>query len=223
MSLIEALNLVKSYRETTEKLDVIKGLNLVVESGEMLAITGESGSGKSTLLHLLGMLDSWDEGKIFYQGKEISIQDKNINIFRNTTIGFIFQFHYLLKDFTAEENVAMPMFIRTRNYKNSLKKAREILKNMDLDTRRHHYPNQLSGGEQQRVAVARALINEPKIVLADEPTGNLDRKHSIELIDLMIGLNKKNSQTFIIATHDLESAARMNRHLVLKDGVLISE
>ena len=220
MTLIEARDLVKSYSETAERLDVIKELNLKIEEGEMLAVTGESGSGKSTLLHLLGLLDSWDSGTIFYQGKEISVTDREIHLFRNRTIGFVFQFHYLLKDFTAEENVAMPMFIATRNYRKSLQKARILLNNLDLGDRCDHYPNQLSGGEQQRVAVARALINDPKIVLADEPTGNLDHKHSLELIDLLMGLNKTKGHTFVIATHDLETADQLDRHLILRDGIL---
>ena len=199
---------------------MLKGVDLHIQKGEIVSIVGKSGAGKSTLLHLLGLLDSWDSGNILYQGKEITVTDRDLHLFRNRTIGFVFQFHYLLNDFTAEENVAMPMFIATRNYRKSLQKARILLNNLDLGDRCLHYPNQMSGGEQQRVAVARALINDPKIVLADEPTGNLDHKHSLELIDLLTELNKKNGHTLIIATHDLETADQLDRHLILRDGIL---
>ncbi|MDO9576383.1 MAG: ABC transporter ATP-binding protein [Candidatus Cloacimonadales bacterium] len=221
MSLLKVENLCKSYRESTGKLEVLKGINLAVESGEMIAITGESGSGKSTLLHLLGMLDSADSGEIFYFEKLKKATDKDINEFRNKTIGFVFQFHYLLEDFTAEENIAMPMFLATHNFGKSLKEARNLLHSFDLYGRREHYPNQLSGGEQQRVAVARALINKPEIVFADEPTGNLDAKHSDELIGLLVDLNKQNNQTFVMVTHNLEIADKMHRKFHLEYGVII--
>ncbi|OQX72020.1 MAG: hypothetical protein B6D62_00365 [Candidatus Cloacimonas sp. 4484_275] len=218
--ILAAIVPLKSYREAGEELLVLRDVNLTVNSGEMVAITGESGSGKSTLLHLLGMLDSPDSGEIYYSGKPVKVSDKNINIFRNRTIGFVFQFHYLLEDFTAEENVAMPMFLATQNFKKSISEARKLLKILDIYKRRKHFPNQLSGGEQQRVAVARALINNPKVILADEPTGNLDAKHSEELINLLIDLNKRQNQTFLIVTHNLQIAAKMHRHLLLEDGVL---
>jgi len=216
--LLEAKDLIKNYWDATGKLEVIKNLNLQVGAGEFVAITGESGSGKSTLLHLLGMLDSCDEGEIFYENRKINISDRNINKFRNKEIGFVFQFHYLLDDFTAEENVAMPMFVSTGNYNNSINKAKSLLKQVTLLDRKDHYPNQLSGGEQQRVAVARALINDPKIVLADEPTGNLDEKHSDELIELLLELNKDNDQTFLIVTHNLKVAGQSSNHYILKNG-----
>ena len=218
MILLEAKDLIKNYWDATGKLEVIKNLNLQVGAGEFVAITGESGSGKSTLLHLLGMLDSCDEGEIFYENRKINISDRNINKFRNKEIGFVFQFHYLLDDFTAEENVAMPMFVSTGNYNNSINKAKSLLKQVTLLDRKDHYPNQLSGGEQQRVAVARALINDPKIVLADEPTGNLDEKHSDELIELLLELNKDNDQTFLIVTHNLKVAGQSSNHYILKNG-----
>ena len=220
MDLLKVEKIKKSYRESTGKLKVLRGIDLSVKKGDMIAIIGESGSGKSTLLHLLGMLDSADEGEIFYSGKKISVNNKNINEFRNKKVGFVFQFHYLLEDFTAEENVAMPMFIASRNYKKSIKKAKNLLKALDIQDRGTHYPNQLSGGEQQRVAVARALINDPEIIFADEPTGNLDEHHSDELINLMIELNRKNGQTFVIVTHNLEIAKRMHKIYTLKNGVL---
>ena len=149
------------------------------------------------------------------------VTDKNINSFRNREIGFVFQFHYLLEDFTAEENVAMPMFLHTGNFGTSCEKARELLKMLSLLDRKDHYPNQLSGGEQQRVAVARALINRPKIVFADEPTGNLDARHSEELIELIISLNKKFEQTFVIVTHDKSIADRMDNQYHLENGVIV--
>ncbi len=220
MDLLKVEKIKKSYLESTGKLKVLRGIDLSVKKGDMVAIIGESGCGKSTLLHLLGMLDSADEGKIFYSGKEINVNNKGINEFRNKKIGFVFQFHYLLEDFTAEENVAMPMFIASRNYNKSIKKAKTLLKALDIQDRGTHYPNQLSGGEQQRVAVARALINDPEIIFADEPTGNLDEHHSDELINLMIELNKKNGQTFVIVTHNLEIAKRMHKIYTLKNGVL---
>lgn len=220
MKILEVKNLKKSYKENHSLLEVLKGINLTVESGEKLAITGASGSGKSTLLHLLGMLDEPDSGEIIYSGKKISVTDKAINIFRNRQIGFVFQFHHLLEDFTAEENVAMPMFISTQDYGKSLKKARYLLKELDLIQRGKHFPNQLSGGEQQRVAVARALINEPEIILADEPTGNLDKKHSEELLNLMINLNKEKNQTMLIISHNRNIAQRMGKHYILKNGIL---
>ena len=220
MCLLKAINLKKSYFEVSEELEVLKGLNLEVNSGEMVAITGESGSGKSTLLHLLGMLDKPDEGEIFYSQKKICVHDKNVNEFRNKRIGFVFQFHYLLEDFSAEENVAMPMFLATKNFKKSVKEAQKLLEKLNMFERKEHYPNQLSGGEQQRVAVARALINNPEIIFADEPTGNLDAKHSNELMELLIKFNKINGQTFVIVTHNQDIAKVVDKHFVLENGVL---
>ena len=220
MSLLKVKNLSKSYQEAAGRLEVLKDVNLEVETGDMIAITGESGSGKSTLLHLMGMLDKPDNGAIYYSNKKIEMKDRNISEFRNKTVGFVFQFHYLLEDFTAEENVAMPMFLASRNFKKSLEEAQKLLKALDIFDRRDHYPNQLSGGEQQRVAVARALINSPEIIFADEPTGNLDAKHSDELIDLLIKLNKQKKHTFIVVSHNLEIARKMNKTFILENGIL---
>ena len=217
MEILKAEHIQKSFFEADEVLNVLRDVNLVINQGETLAITGESGSGKSTLLHILGTLDKPDSGKILYGGKII---DKQGDRFRNENLGFVFQFHYLLEDFTAEENVALPMFILTKNYKKSIEKAGELLKKMDIYNRRKHYPNQMSGGEQQRVAVARALINNPKLVLADEPTGNLDEKHSKELIDFILKLNKEAKQTFVVVTHDMNIANKMDRKYKLENGVL---
>ena len=166
------------------------------------------------------MLDKPDEGDIYYSGKKINVQDRNVNEFRNKKIGFVFQFHYLLEDFSAEENVAMPMFLATKNLKKSIKEAQNLLKTLDMFERKNHYPNQLSGGEQQRVAVARALINKPEIIFADEPTGNLDAKHSSELMELLIRFNKIDGQTFVIVTHNQDIAKVVDKHFVLENGVL---
>ena len=220
MSLIKIEQLKKSYNDASGILEVLKGVDLEINSGEMIAITGESGSGKSTLLHMMGMLDSYDSGKIFYSGKQIKMKDNDLNNFRNKRIGFVFQSHYLLEDFTAEENVAMPMFLTTKDFKKSIIESRKLLEALDLGKRLNHYPNQLSGGEQQRVAVARALINSPEIIFADEPTGNLDSKHSNELINLLMSLNIKQGQTFVIATHNKEIASKMDRCLVIEKGIL---
>ncbi|RLC49633.1 MAG: lipoprotein-releasing system ATP-binding protein LolD [Candidatus Cloacimonadota bacterium] len=219
--ILKTIDLKKSYKESNGKLEVLRGVNLKINAAELVAITGQSGSGKSTLLHLLGMLDNADSGKIFYYGKEKLMTAKNINEFRNQNVGFVFQFHYLLEDFTAEENVAMPMFLATKNFSKSIKAARELLKSLDILDRKEHYPNQLSGGEQQRVAVARALINKPDIVYADEPTGNLDARHSEELVELIINLNKEHGQTFVLVTHDNSIAGKMTKHFHLENGVFV--
>lgn len=220
MNFLEVRNLKKSYKEATGRLEVLKDINMEISSGDLIALTGRSGSGKSTLMHILGMLDNADSGEIFYFDRKMSVAEKRINEFRNKTIGFIFQFHYLLEDFTAEENVAMPMFLSSKNFKKSIAKAQRLLKTLDLIDRKDHYPNQLSGGEQQRVAVARALINEPQIIFADEPTGNLDKQHSDELIDLLIEINKSKTETIVIATHNIQIAQQMNRHFHLKEGYI---
>ena len=219
--ILKTIDVKKSYKETNGKFEVLRGVNLKINAAELVAITGQSGSGKSTLLHLLGMLDSVDSGKIFYYGKEKLVTNKNINEFRNQNVGFVFQFHYLLEDFTAEENVAMPMFLATKNFGKSVKAARHLLKSLDIFDRKEHYPNQLSGGEQQRVAVARALINKPDIVFADEPTGNLDARHSEELVELIINLNKEHGQTFVLVTHDNSIAQKMTKHFHLDNGVFV--
>ncbi len=220
MELLKAKNIKKSFPESEHRLEVLKGIDLNVNKQEKVVITGESGSGKSTLLHILGMLDKPDAGEIFFENKKIDFKMKNINKFRNQEIGFVFQFHYLLEDFTAEENVAMPMFLATNDKQKSISKANGILKILDMQHRKDHYPNQLSGGEQQRIAVARALINDPKIVFADEPTGNLDQKHSDILLDYLIKLNEEKGQTFVIVTHDISLAKKMDVHLRLQEGFL---
>jgi lipoprotein-releasing system ATP-binding protein len=221
IEILKAEHIAKSYLEAEEKLNVLSDVNLTVNQGDTVAITGESGCGKSTLLHILGTLDIPDKGNIYYNGNKINPKDKNIDKFRNENLGFIFQFHYLLEDFTAEENVALPMFIKTKNYKKSIERAQYLLKQLDISDRRKHYPNQLSGGEQQRVAVARALVNNPRIVLADEPTGNLDERHSNELMDFIIKLNVMEQQTFVIVTHNPNIAMKLKYTYKLENGILM--
>ena len=218
--LLEAKQIFKSYHDTSEKLDILKGLDLVVQKGEKIAITGQSGSGKSTLLHVTGLLDKHDSGFIKYFGKEMTANDKRIHQFRNEKIGFVFQFHYLLQDFTAEENVSIPMLIKTNNIAKSRKKARDLLALFHLKERKDHYPNALSGGEQQRVAMARALINKPDILFADEPTGNLDEMHSSEIIDLLVQWNQEYGQTILLVTHNQVIAKQMDKHFHLENGIL---
>ncbi|MCD4817086.1 MAG: ABC transporter ATP-binding protein [Candidatus Cloacimonetes bacterium] len=219
--MLEVKNLKKSFKESTGRLEVLKGINLIISKGDTIAITGESGSGKSTLLHLLGLLDKPDSGEISYLEKIINSKQKYIHKFRNEKIGFVFQFHYLLNDFTAEENIALPMFLKTSNLKLSKKKAGELMNLLDILPRKDHYPNQLSGGEQQRVAVARAMINDPEIIFADEPTGNLDEFHSDELINIFQRLNLEKNQTFMIITHNNKIADQMKIKLKLENGILL--
>ena len=227
MCLLKVSHLRKSYREAGEELLVLRDVNLTVNSGEMVAITGESGSGKSTLLHLLGMLDSPDSGEIYYSGKPVKVSDKNINIFRNRTIGFVFQFHYLLQGFSALENVMMPGLIainqksRHKNKKKVEKSAQNMLERVGLSSRISHRVEELSGGEQQRVALARALVMKPAILLADEPTGNLDRANSESMHYLIDELNKELGMTVIVVTHNNRLARMMKRNVTIKEGKII--
>ena len=196
---------------------MLKDLDFQVETGEMVAITGTSGSGKSTLLHIMGLLDTATSGDIYFNDRLISAKSNNIEAFRNKHIGFVFQFHYLLADFTAIENVALPSVIAGKSWENSKRDASQILAELDMSHRLSHFPNQLSGGEQQRVSIARALINKPDVIIADEPTGNLDKLHSEEIINIFERLNKDKQQTIILATHDLLVASQMDKHYCLKE------
>lgn len=208
--------------KTYGTVDVLKGIDFTVQKGEVVSIVGASGAGKSTLLHVLGSLDKPDTGWVKINDQEISLMnDKTLSAFRNQHIGFIFQFHNLLPEFTAVENVLLPAMIGERNMKESENRAKELLSFLGLSHRFSHYPNQLSGGEQQRVAVARALINDPLIVFADEPSGNLDTHNAEELHQLFFDLRKKYNQTFVIVTHNEKLADLSDRKVVMKDGVII--
>lgn len=228
-SLLETQNLKKSFITEAGELQVLKGINLSIKEGEMVGIVGVSGVGKSTLLHILGALDSPTSGEVFYSSTNIfSLNGKSLASFRNKTIGFVFQFHHLLPEFTAFENVMMPGLIQKssardgRNYKEIYKKAEELLNEMGLSERKTHRPGELSGGEQQRVAVARALILEPKIVLADEPTGNLDAITGEELFNIFVNLNKEKGITFVIVTHNESLSKRCHRVLKMVDGRVVA-
>lgn len=216
--ILSAENIFKSYG----KLHVLKGVSLEVDQGEVVSIVGKSGAGKSTLLHILGTLDKADEGKIFFNNENISsYSESQINTFRNQHIGFIFQFHHLLPEFTALENVTIPG--RILNQSNQLEgRAKELLDYLGLKDRMSHKPSELSGGEQQRVAVARALMNSPKIVFADEPSGNLDTQTSEELHEMLFKLREDFNQSFVIVTHNMELAALSDRTLTMEDGLIVS-
>jgi lipoprotein-releasing system ATP-binding protein len=200
-------------------LKVLKGIDLSVKEKEIVSIVGSSGAGKSTLLHILGTLDRPDSGKIYYDQKPVTdLKEEDLAAFRNKTIGFVFQFHHLLPEFTALENVCIPAFIGGAARKEAERKASDLLRLMNLADRMSHKPSALSGGEQQRVAVARALINSPRIVLADEPSGNLDSAAAKELHHLFFQLRDQIGQSFIIVTHNLELAGMADRTITMKDG-----
>jgi len=218
---VELKNLRKVYESRIERLEVLKGLNLEVEEGSIVSIVGESGSGKSTLLNLIGGLDFPTEGSILIDGTDISgLDEVGLTRYRNKYFGFIFQFHYLLNDFTALENVFMPLLIGGAKLSLAKRRARDYLQLVGLDKKENNFPTELSGGERQRVAVARALITEPRIVLADEPTGNLDENNSQVVENLLFELAKTLGRTLIIVTHDLELARRADVMYTLEHGVL---
>ncbi|MEQ9467369.1 MAG: ABC transporter ATP-binding protein [Ekhidna sp.] len=215
--MLKAENIQKSYNG----LEVLKGINLSIEKGEVVSIVGASGAGKSTLLHILGTLDTPDQGKVMLNDVEVSsLSQKRMSKFRNEEIGFIFQFHNLFPEFTALENVCIPAYIK--GSKGAEKRAEELLKVLGLADRKDHKPSELSGGEQQRVSVARALINDPSIVFADEPSGNLDSQSADDLHKLFFDLRNKIGQTFVIVTHNMELAGMADRKLEIKDGIITS-
>lgn len=216
--MIRCENIHKSYGS----LEVLKGISLEVQKAEVVSIVGASGAGKTTLLQILGSLDKPDTGSIYYENQEISaLSAKKLSAFRNQNIGFIFQFHHLLPEFTALENVAIPAFIGGKSRHDGLQRASELLNHLGLSDRHEHKPAALSGGEQQRVAVARALMNKPMVVLADEPSGNLDTENAKELHDLFFSLRDEFKQTFVIVTHNQELASAADRKITMKDGVLL--
>lgn len=218
--LIKVTDLKKSYRVTkTNSLHVLKGIDLEIFREEIAVIVGKSGAGKSTLLHILGTLDKPDSGKVFFNGKDIfEKKEKYISEFRSKEIGFIFQFHHLLPEFTALENVMIATMIAGKWDKH---KSEELLDEVGLKERINHKPSELSGGEAQRVAIARALINSPKLILADEPTGNLDSENADSIIDLIFNLRNKYKQTFVIVTHNEEFAKKCDRIIHLQDGKVV--
>lgn len=202
-------------------LDVLKGVDLSVAKGEVVSIVGASGAGKTTLLQILGTLEQADGGSLSINGEEVTkLGSKALSAFRNTHIGFVFQFHHLLPEFTALENVMMPGLIAGRSMDTCAPRAKELLERLNIGGRAGHKPNQMSGGEQQRVAVARALFNSPSVVLADEPSGNLDSAHAKELHQLFFDLRTELGQTFVIVTHNEELAEMADRRLVMRDGVI---
>lgn len=214
---------VNDIRKDYGQLKVLKGVDLKIKEKEVVSIVGKSGAGKSTLLHIMGALDRPDKGTIQFDGRDITgLSKKELALLRNQEIGFIFQFHYLLPEFNALENVCMPGYIKKTPKDEVTKKARELLKYLGLTERLEHKPNQMSGGEQQRVAVARALINNPKVVFADEPSGNLDSGTSKELHDLIFDLRNDFGQTFVIVTHNEELAEMSDRKLLMIDGKIVS-
>ena len=220
--ILQVSGLLKAYPAVgREPLKVLENLDLAVPRGEFLAITGESGTGKSTLLHVLGALDRPDAGSVTVDGQDVfSRDDEALSAFRNRAIGFVFQFHHLLPEFTAEENVMMPALIGGGRPATARDRARSLLSDVGLAARSHHRPGELSGGEKQRVAIARALMNEPGLILADEPTGNLDEKTADVLHDELIRLCREKGQTFVVVTHNREFAAMADRRLVLEHGQL---
>lgn len=219
--IVKVENLVKNYASGAETLHILRGVSFSLESTASLAITGQSGSGKSTLLNILGGLDTSDSGSVMVAGMEITgLSEKKLSTYRSRQVGFIFQFHYLLKDFTALENVMLPAYMFGMKKKAAFEKARALLSDVRLDDRIGHYPSQLSGGERQRVAVARSLVNDPAIILADEPTGNLDPDNSGMVADMLYETSRKRGKTLIVVTHDEKVAGNAQYHYTLEAGLL---
>ena len=222
--LLQVVDLSKTYVNNGRKTEVLKNISFEVCKGDTLAVVGPSGAGKSTLLNMLGTLDRPSSGKVLYKGEDLfSWHQKTLASFRNLKLGFIFQFHHLLPEFSALENTMMPALIAGTDKKNAEQKARELLSMMGLEKRFTHKQGELSGGELQRVAVARSLIMDPEVVLADEPTGNLDSNSGQEVFNLLLELNRKTGMTFIVVTHNEEFSKRMPRRITLVDGKIVSQ
>ncbi|WP_312319753.1 lipoprotein-releasing ABC transporter ATP-binding protein LolD [Atlantibacter hermannii] len=222
--LLQCDNLCKRYQEGNVQTDVLHNVSFTIQSGEMMAIVGSSGSGKSTLLHLLGGLDTPTSGDVIFNGQAMSGLSSSAKAeLRNRELGFIYQFHHLLPDFTALENVAMPLLIGKKKTDEVQSRALEMLNAVGLGHRSNHRPSELSGGERQRVAIARALVNNPRLVMADEPTGNLDARNADSIFALLGELNQRQGTAFLVVTHDLQLARRMSRQLEMRDGHLSNE
>jgi len=222
-TLLRVRNLVKNYTSGTETLNILMGIDLELEEGSSIAVSGQSGSGKSTFLNIIGGLDRCDSGSVEVAGVDISgLSEHELSAYRQRSIGFVFQFHYLLKDFTALENVMLPAYMMGVPKKAAIEKAQILLADMKLQDRMGHFPSQLSGGERQRVAVARAMVNDPDIILADEPTGNLDPKNSAMVAELLFAGTEKWGKTLVVVTHDKGVASRAKISYVLEQGILNS-
>jgi len=223
-SLIQCRNIHKSFNTDTRRIEVLKGLNFILQQGETVAVTGPSGIGKSTLLHILGTLDRPDRGTLLFNGEDVfRFNPDRLAAFRNVSIGFVFQFHHLLAEFSALENAMMPLLINGRGRGEAEETARVLLVRVGLKNRLAHRVNQLSGGEQQRVALARALVLSPALLLADEPTGNLDKKNSEHVHELLYELNRELGMTLVVVTHSTALAAYMRRRVTLSEGQLMEE
>ena len=217
--ILDATNVCKSYHNGQNKLEVLKDFSLNVSEKEIITISGQSGCGKSTALNILGTLDKPDSGAVLFMGKDINkFDEKELSLFRNTKIGFVFQFHHLLPEFTALENASIPMWIRKKPILDN--NALNLFEALGMMDRIDHYPSELSGGERSRVALIRAIINKPAILFADEPTGNLDEKNSIKLVDLLHQINRDFNQTIILTTHNPDVAAIGDRQFILENGLL---
>lgn len=223
-ALLSCQNITKFYQEGTQQTEVLKQVSFSMQPSELVAIVGSSGSGKSTLLHTLGGLDQPSSGEVFIKGQSLQQMTPNaLAKLRNQYLGFVYQFHHLIADFTALENVMMPMLIGQQNKTEAQDRAEQILSAVGLQHRISHRPSALSGGERQRVAIARALVNNPALVLADEPTGNLDHKTTESIFELIQQLNQEKQIAFLLVTHDLNLAEKLNRRLIMQDGVLREE
>jgi len=224
MALVEAKNVKKVYEHEGRSLEVLRGINLTIEAGEMVGVVGQSGAGKSTFLHCLGTLDIPTSGELFVDGSDVTkLSGARLADLRNRSLGFVFQFHHLLPEFTAVENVFMPGLIQGKRRRELEARAHDLLTDVGLGHRLHHRPTELSGGEQQRVAVARALLLNPKLLLADEPTGNLDSKTSSQIHELFFTINEKHGTTIVVVTHNAQLAESMPRVVTLRDGRVESD